>query len=439
LPLEQDLEKPEPSTALTRLSRLLPAWVHRYWHVNWTLADQAMLSGVNFLTGILLARYLGVTEFGIFTLAWLIVEFVQGIQSTLIIMPMMTIGPKQAEHEQTDYYGSVLAQQTAIAVCSTLLFLVGITVASRWFPDWNLDALTWPLAAAVLVGQYQNFVRRYFFAFGHPVVAFFVDFVRYGGQIAILFWLLLTVEMDAARTLWVIAGTALASALLAAFFYGTVTWNGPYFRATLARHWTFSRWLLLSELMRWATGNFYMFVAGGLIGAAAVGAIRAAQNLVGLSHILLLGLENIVPAGAARQLSRNGKAAFLRYMKRVTVLGSLAIGGICLIAAAAPELWLELIYGKEYTGNGHLVRWWAVIYFVAFLADQLSFGLRTLEHTKSVFWAHLATAILSLVTVYPLIAYLGETGVMIGLLSIVLLRIAVLALGFFSKLRKLRE
>ncbi len=31
----------------------------RYSHLNWALADQTMVSGVNFLTGILLARYLG--------------------------------------------------------------------------------------------------------------------------------------------------------------------------------------------------------------------------------------------------------------------------------------------------------------------------------------------------------------------------------------------
>jgi hypothetical protein len=38
----------------------------RYRHVNWALADQAMLSGVNFLTVVLLARALGIEEFGRF-------------------------------------------------------------------------------------------------------------------------------------------------------------------------------------------------------------------------------------------------------------------------------------------------------------------------------------------------------------------------------------
>ena len=52
------------------MNQLAARILSRYSHVNWALADQTMVSGVNFLTGILLARYLGVEEFGRFTLAW---------------------------------------------------------------------------------------------------------------------------------------------------------------------------------------------------------------------------------------------------------------------------------------------------------------------------------------------------------------------------------
>jgi O-antigen/teichoic acid export membrane protein len=408
-------------------------------NINWALADQAMLSSVNFLTGILLARYLGVTEFGIFTLAWLIVELVQGIQYSLVIMPMISIGPKQSEHERLDYLGSVMVQQAGFAVFSSVLFLIGIWVVDFFFAHLNLSALTWSLALALLVSQFQNFVRRYFFAFGRSAIAFFVDFVRYGGQIAIIFWLLMTVDMNAVRALWVIAGTSLASTLLAVFFLGRITWNRDNFRMILFRHWTFSKWLLLSELMRWATGNFYMFVAGGMIGATAVGAIRAAQNLVGMSHILMLGLENVVPAGSARRLNQNGKQAFLRYLMRTTIFGACIVGIIVLVASAAPDFWLVLIYGKDYVGYGQLVVWWSVIYFISFLAQQISIGLRTIERTKSIFWAQLVTAIISIVTVYPLILYLGSVGVMIGLFTITLVRSAILAVSFFYQLRTLEN
>ena len=40
--------------------------VARYAHINWPLADQSVVSGVNFLTVILPARYLGLEELGRF-------------------------------------------------------------------------------------------------------------------------------------------------------------------------------------------------------------------------------------------------------------------------------------------------------------------------------------------------------------------------------------
>ena len=410
-----------------------------YRSINWALADQTMLSGVNFLTGILLARYLGITDFGIFTLAWVIVEFVQGIQYSLIIMPMVSIGPKQSDHERLDYLGSVMVQQVALAILSTMLFFLGIRLADLLFADWNLGVLTWPLATALLVSQLQNFVRRYFFAFGRGALAFFVDFVRYAGQIVVLFWLLRMGDMGAGGALWVIAGTSLASTLLAVGFLDKVTWNRENFYTTFFRHWAFSKWLLMSEPMRWITGNFYMFVVGGVIGAAAVGAIRAAQNLVGLSHIMMLGLENVVPAGAARRLRQGGKQAFLQFQRRMTIFGGCIVGAVGIVASAAPDFWLELIYGKDYVGSGHLVVWWSVIYFIAFLEKQITIGLRTIERTKWVFWAHLTTAFISVVTVYPLTLYLDQIGVMIGILAVALVRIAIVAYSYFDQLRRLES
>ena len=50
----------------------------RYGHVNWALADQAVVSGTNFLTGILLARHLGMVEYGVYTLAWMVGQFING-------------------------------------------------------------------------------------------------------------------------------------------------------------------------------------------------------------------------------------------------------------------------------------------------------------------------------------------------------------------------
>ena len=86
-------------------------FIVRYNQSNWALLDQAMVSGVNFLTGIILVRYLGLEEFGRFILAWLIILFFNSIHFAAVISPMMSIGPKQSEKEFPQYYAAVFLQQ----------------------------------------------------------------------------------------------------------------------------------------------------------------------------------------------------------------------------------------------------------------------------------------------------------------------------------------
>ena len=85
-----------------------------------------MVSGVNFLTGILLARYLGIEEFGRFTLAWMAVLFVNSIQHAMIVSPMMSIGPKQPEAETPAYFGAVVAQQVCFSGVMFFLLFAGV-------------------------------------------------------------------------------------------------------------------------------------------------------------------------------------------------------------------------------------------------------------------------------------------------------------------------
>ena len=91
--------------------------IRRYKHVNWAIADQAIVSGANFVTGILVARFIGIEEFGQFALAWILLEITLSIQKSLIIMPMMSIGPKHADSEMPAFFGAVIAQQAAFIGC----------------------------------------------------------------------------------------------------------------------------------------------------------------------------------------------------------------------------------------------------------------------------------------------------------------------------------
>ncbi len=151
--------------------------IGRHSHVNWALADQAMVSAVNFMTGILVARYLGIEELGRFTLAWMVVLFAYSIQHAAINSPMMSIGPKQAEADAPAYYGAVVFQQLVLGISTFAIVWTGVALSDLVFPEWQVAGLALPLACAAIAFQFQDFLRRCFFTRRRGMIAFTNDAV----------------------------------------------------------------------------------------------------------------------------------------------------------------------------------------------------------------------------------------------------------------------
>ena len=79
--------------------------------IKWALADQVLVSGSNFLSTIVLARALGIEEFGRYVLAWAIIVFMQNIQYAAVSSAMLSIGPKQSIEKAPSYFGALFAHQ----------------------------------------------------------------------------------------------------------------------------------------------------------------------------------------------------------------------------------------------------------------------------------------------------------------------------------------
>ncbi len=413
-----------------RLYRRFTTVIFRYRHLNWAMADQGMVSGLNFLVGLVLARYLGLAEFGRYTLAWMAVEFLLTVQHCLIIAPMMSIGPQTPVEKQRVYMGSIFAQQGLFAIVSICVFFGILKTICFVKPDWEFDGMIPPIVFAGLAAQMQNFSRRYQFTCNRGEFAFLVDIVRYFGQFIVLLPFLLMLNLDAASALWIAGITSALSAVLGFMLREPLEWDVPFFRQMVQRHLHFAKWLLLSEILRWCTINMFMAVAGTVLGMASVGAIRTAQLLLGICNILILGVENFAVVRASQHYRERGMAALVDYVKRITIMGGLATAGIALVVAVVPEFWLGLIK-KEYQGFGDLVRWWAVVHFLMFVTSPLIFALRTIEQTRAIFWAYLSSGIISIITVYPVIKIFGLTGVMAGIVLITLLRTLTLFYAFY--------
>ncbi len=400
------------------------------------VADQAMISLVNFLMNALLARALGATQFGVFALAWLVVLIVCSLQFALISAPMLSIGPKQAERDAPAYFAAVFAQQ-AIFVALTLVLVWAFAVAGAWLvPAWGTADVALPLAMAAGAYQVQDFVRRYFFACGRAPAALVLDGVSYLGKLALLSMLLWTDAATPAMALWVIAASSALAAAFGALRLGPLSWQPAHFRHVVRRHWLSARWLGADAVALSISAYVFVFACGAMLGPAAAGVLRAAQNLMGVTNVIFLALENFVPTRAATVYHRLGLGAMNRYVGTVLLVGSAVTALVVTALAVKAEFWLGLAYGAEYEPYGWLLRWYAAVFMLRFVHLPLKAGLRALEVTRPIFLATAFGAFIAMASVYPLITWLGLSGAVLGALVVQTVKSWLLVTSFLRLARR---
>lgn len=402
------------------------------------LFDQALVSGANFLTNVLLARAFGIREYGVFALAWIVVLFANSLQFAFIITPMMSVGPKQEESDRPAYYGAVLVQEFAFAVLAAVLMYIGIRFSVKIFPQWGVGFLALPVSGATLAYLLQDFLRRYFFCIRNSRMALATDIVSYATQLPILWWIARTHTASLNGALWIIGATSLIGFLSCLFWYERIILSASFFRQVFVRHWIISRWLAPSAFMQWGAGNLFLMAAPVYYGAAASAVLRAAQNIVGVAHIWFLGLDNVVPAEAARQMRVKGVNGMSRYITRVF----LQWGGMTLlftaVVAAFPTFWLRLAYGSKYSSEGSVLRLYALLYLLTFVSSPLRAALQAIEYTAPIFWAYPALIGFSIALAGPFARTLGLHGVILGMCATQLIFQSIIGVALLIRVKRMR-
>lgn len=405
---------------------MISAFFNRHSQVNWALADQTIVSGSNFLTGIMIARLLGIKEFGIFTMIWIGVLFVNSIQMAMITSPMMTVGPKQNCTDNPVYYGAVFFHQTVFAILSSGLLWVAVCMSDRVWPEWGVSHLAAPLAVALLFFQTQDFLKKYLFTENLPKAAFTSDIISHVGKISLLVVLFFTTTVDLQRVLWIISITSALALYPGICVIKHLTFDKASIMVVFKRHWLLSKWMTASTVLYWTSAQYFIIAAGMVLGPVAVGAIKAAQSITGILSILLQGLGNVVPAAASRHFIENGRVGLQKYLTNISMIGGTFVFVAAFCIGMYPDKLMVLIFGNQYQGYGQILRLFSVYTIVSFFTLPLSAGLRVLEVTRPIFIGNCATAIFSILVANYFAQQWGLEGVVLGMIASVILASMIL-------------
>jgi O-antigen/teichoic acid export membrane protein len=263
--------------------------------------------------------------------------------------------------------------------------------------------------------------------------------LSYLSQLPIIFWILHSHGANLSNVLWIIAATSFAGFVVCMRWFEPIALDLPSVRRVFVRHWRISRWLAPTAFMQWGAGNLFLLAAPVYYGAAASALLRAAGNIVGVAHVWFLGLDNVVPARAARLMHLEGVDGMLRYLKGIV----LRWGGLTLAFATAvacfPSFSLHLIYGTKYSSDGSVLRLYALLYLFVFIAGPLRAALQALEYTKPIFWAYPAMIAFSIALAGPLARTLGLNGVMLGMCAVQLIGQSIIGTALWLRVQHIRR
>lgn len=380
--------------------------------VNVAILDQMLVSGVNFVLNIFLARFLGIEDFGTFALLWLCVLFVSSMQLALIIYPMLSLTIMQ--DDQDCYLDAMFWLQLLFSIMSgVLLSLICIFFGNMFF---NVDLYKYAFDISILsiLHTFQDFLRRLFFVKGFPRLAIFSDFIAYVGRLAILFVCsyVLPIEIDIALRL--IALSSFLSIMLTIKFTGARLVSRVFLWKIAQSNWSFSRWLLGSSALQWLSGNLFVLVASSVVGPFAAGIVRICQNLMGVAHVVFLSMENFVPRIASECFASGGRKLLLSFCKKTIVFTLMFVATFILIVSLFPEFWINLFYGKSYMEYSGFLRWYVFLYIFMALSVVFKMFLRTVGKTNIIFISDCFVAGISLIIASPIITKLKIDGIIVG-------------------------
>jgi O-antigen/teichoic acid export membrane protein len=396
----------------------------------WALMSQIMTSGANFLTTLVIIRAAGLTEFGRYSVCFLLLMVSRNFLNGMVLVPMSVIAPKLSRASTKGYRAFLAVNALVFGIGVSLLFyalsgVLGWAIASPWLPQ-----LAVPLALANFFANGADFLRRYQFAIVRPLQAVLIDGIRFSLQLVLMFALVFAPgnRLDATAAIYVVAAGSLAGCAVGVSFWGRMVWKRKLSAVMWRRHTNFIRWMMPGIALETLQNSIPQFAATAILGEAALGLIKAAQTITNVLNLPWNALQQVLPSMAAARLNSAGYPAMARLLRRVGY--SMAVASVImalLLAAASP-----LIAGyANITAVGKFT-----LLMILFLGLNLAIAIRypmtvllnTVEDPSGNFAAAVAGLLVSIILSLTVVRLLGETSVPIIALANALVSWSILLL-----------
>jgi O-antigen/teichoic acid export membrane protein len=401
------------------------------------ILDQGLISGSNFLIGILLARWLIPAQYGAFSDAFSVFLLLSYVYQSLLSEPQGVFSGSAYRQCLRGYLKSLLNIQLMVTAFG-LVFLGG-SAAVVYFLG-KAEGLPGALAGVAIASPCILFfwlLRRAYYmnlAPGRAAMGSFIYFVLVTGGLFVIYKKALISPFSAYLLMAIGAlgtGFFLLTQVNKALPADTVT--PPTAGQAWKKHWEYGRWALGVSVVTWIPYYMYYPLVSFFSGMAAAGQLKALMNFSLPLEQSYTALSILFLPYASRVCREKGISSSGPLVRRITLLfvvGAVVYWGLLIPFKGAA---FHLLYGGKYMEVAPLIPYVAIGTTLWSAAFGPAILLRAIESPDSIFYARIVASVLSLVIGVPATKMFGLWGVVA---SVIVANLAAFIISMYILQRK---
>jgi O-antigen/teichoic acid export membrane protein len=392
------------------IQRKLFAWAMKG---GLTIVDQGLITGSNFVIGVLLARWLPPDQYGTYAVAWAIFLLFAMLHQSLLQEPQMVFGASAYRHCARSYLKVLLRLHLATSLLISFALCASAEVALKLGQRGSLPGALAALAIAAPLVLLFWIVRRSFYLQFSPAPAVAGGLLYSAFAIGGLY---VVRRLRLLSPMFALLSMGLGALAASIFFFTYLKLRlpsslaAPNLRETWDRHWRYGRWALASAAVMWIPANFFYPLLSSFSGMAQAGELKALMNFAAPILQTCAALAVLLLPYVTRTHEHKGYAGTGTITRHITLLciSGTVMYWLPLLLFKAPAF--RLLYSGRYTDVAYLLPVVALgsVFFSAFFASANA--LRATESPASVFAAVLVSTCVSLTIGVPAVRVFGVKG-----------------------------
>lgn len=373
------------------------------------LVDQALVSGSSFIATFVIARLLTIADFGFYSALLLTIYLLVSVCNAWIIQPLQTAYAKEPHKES--YLSFAFYAQVGLLVIITISLLTLI-----YFQQFSSVISGWQAIFFINAFLMHDYLRKCFLAINAVHKTLWMDLVLCIIQTVVLILSFSYTTVSLTILILYLGFSYTFAGIIGIYFLQLNSYEFHRWKFFFRNHIDQGKWLFLTAVVQWWSGNFFAVTAGIILGPLALAALRLVQSLFGILNVVLQTYENYALPFAFSLYQRSADES-KKYLRDFSFKG-----GIIMILVLASLFFFstEIMHvagGQPYEPYAYLLKGMALLYLIIFIGYPIRMAIRIKEMNHLIFIGYVLSFVFSALFAKFLLREYQLLGALIGLIA----------------------